>query len=133
MLIDVPVPRKYTSSTRPSGCVTSIVDPGARSDTTDTPGATTSGLLYPWNRSLPDQLGTTSSAVDAVAPVSAAPTVTTYGSLPGEVTAPAPSLPADTTTVIPEAHAASTAADSGLNRYGIGASTPNDKLSTSMR
>ncbi|MDQ1449612.1 MAG: hypothetical protein QOC79_2583 [Actinomycetota bacterium] len=42
--MDVPLPRKYTSSTRPSGWVMSTVEPGARSDTTDTPGAVISGF-----------------------------------------------------------------------------------------
>ena len=39
VLIEVPLPRKYVVPTRPSGCVLSIVEPGARRDTTDTPGA----------------------------------------------------------------------------------------------
>ena len=43
-----------------------------------------------------------------------APTVSAYGSVPGDVTLE-PSLPAETTTVMPDAHAASTAADSGFS------------------
>jgi hypothetical protein len=42
--IDVPVPLKYASPTRAEALAASIVEPGARSDTTDTPGAITSGL-----------------------------------------------------------------------------------------
>ena len=38
----------------------------------------------------------------------------THGSSPGEVTAPVPALPAEVTTVMPDAHAASTAPESGL-------------------
>ena len=76
--------------------------------------ATTSGFAHVRNCSVPDQLGTASSPVAGVPPVSEAPTPITYGSLPGEVTPLRPSLPAETTTVMPDAHAASTAADSGF-------------------
>src|SRR5437660_11812848 len=94
---------------RPSGCSLSTVEPGARSDTTDTPGASTSGLGEGPRRLEPENAATPPS-------VSSAPAVTTHGSRPGEVTVPAPSLPAATTTVMPEAQAISTAAESGSAR-----------------
>src|SRR4051794_19662463 len=113
-----------------------MVDPGARSDTTDTPGATTSGFtsLCPGGSSRLEKLATTSSAVAAVPLVALEPTVTTYGSLPGEVTPSLPSFPADTTTVMPAAHAASTAPDNGFSTRCIApsVSTPNERLSTPM-
>ncbi len=67
---------------------------------------------------------------DHDAPV--APTVSTNGSSPGEVTTPAPSLPAAVTTVMPLAHSASTAESSGFAWYGNGVCTPNDRFSTRM-
>ncbi len=73
-----------------------------------------------------------SSRVVAVAWVSLAPTVTSQGSSPGEVTDRLPSLPADVTTVRPDAHAASSAAESGLKKYGIGASVPSERFTTRM-
>ena len=42
--IEVPLPRKYTLPMRAFGFALSIVDPGARSETTETPGASTSGF-----------------------------------------------------------------------------------------
>src|SRR5207247_7191188 len=64
--------------------------------------------------------------------VSVAPTVMTYGSSPGDVTPSSPLFPADATTVIPDAHAASDAASSGFTTYGSGASSPKERLSTPM-
>ena len=58
----------------------------------------------------PEKLARVSSVVEAVPAESDEPTVRTHGSSPGEVTEPAPALPADVTTVMPEAHAASTQA-----------------------
>jgi hypothetical protein len=42
--IEVPLPLKYTSPMRACGLAASIVEPAARSDTTETPGATRSGF-----------------------------------------------------------------------------------------
>jgi len=42
--IDVPLPRKYVSPMRALGFATSTVEFTARSDTSETPGATTSGF-----------------------------------------------------------------------------------------
>src|SRR3954466_2934250 len=100
---------------RAPGFWTSIVEPGARSEITETPGATTSGFdrLGPVQLCEPDQEATVSSAVDAVPLGSVAPAMMTKGSRPGDVTWPAPALPDATTTVTPDIHAASTAADSG--------------------
>ena len=82
---------------------------------------------------MPDHDATVLSAVERVPAVaSVAPTVTTHGSSPGEVTEPAPSLPADVTTVMPDAHAASTAPESGFARYGRLTSAPNERFSTPM-
>jgi hypothetical protein len=42
--MDVPLPRKYALATRLPGCALSTVEPGARSEITDTPGAATFGF-----------------------------------------------------------------------------------------
>src|SRR4051794_38594492 len=99
---------------RACGFSRSMVEPGARSETTETPGATTSGFDGPLGHDwLPDQEATVSSATEDVPWVSLPPVVMMKGSRPGEVTRPGPALPEAATTVTPDIHAASTAADSG--------------------
>src|SRR3954469_22377213 len=115
---------------RAAGKPVSIVDPGARSETTEVPGARISGLVTPCSLSEPDHEGTVSSLSLAVPWGSVAPTVITKGSWPGEVTVPLPMFHAATTTVRPDDQAASTAADSGSFSYRTGASTPSERLST---
>jgi hypothetical protein len=44
VLMDVPLPRKYAVPTRPPGCDLSTVEPDARNEITDTPGAATFGF-----------------------------------------------------------------------------------------
>jgi hypothetical protein len=44
VLIDVPLPRKYALPTRLPACALSPVEPGARSEITDTPGAAMFGF-----------------------------------------------------------------------------------------
>src|SRR5205807_6389220 len=75
---DVPVPLKYESPTRADGWVTSMRDPGSRSDTMEIPGATTSGLANPsWVGPSEENGATWSSETLEVCSVSSAPTVTT--------------------------------------------------------
>src|SRR3954451_8475009 len=105
---DVPDPLKYASPTRPVGNWVSIVDPGARRETTDRPGAIRSGLAKPSPVGpTPEKPGTVSSLRPVVPASSTAPTVITSGSSPGFVTVPTagPRLPADTTTTMPASHA----------------------------
>src|SRR5437588_7146355 len=109
-----------------------MVDPGARRDTTETPGATTSGLVTPPTRACPDQGASVSSATLAVLWVSLAPAVNTQGSEPGMVTAPGPPLPAEATTVMPSAHAASTAPARGSIAAGSWVTSPKERFMTRM-
>jgi hypothetical protein len=44
VLIEVPLPRKYAVPTRAPACALSTVEPAARSEITDTPGAATFGF-----------------------------------------------------------------------------------------
>src|ERR1044072_6913726 len=88
------------------------------------PGATTSGFTYPSYHVGPRELydGTSSSPCETVPFVSTAPTVLADGALPAEVP-PAypispvsgltPTLPAETTTTMPDWTACSTACTSG--------------------
>src|SRR3954454_9942008 len=89
---EVPEPLKYQSPTRAVGFSASTVEPGARMDASDMPGASRSGLPSPE----PEHGATVSSARAAVPGTSAAPTVITKGSSPGFETTPGV-LPADTT------------------------------------
>src|SRR6266851_843664 len=118
--IDVPVRRKYVvplvAVTRWSGSNLSSVLPAARTAMIFRPGATRSGLgvdsagvPYPENQPI------TSSPSAPVSRSSLAPTVRTYGSAPGESTAP-PVLPEAATTTRPCCQAISTAAASGSAR-----------------
>src|SRR5215208_5051493 len=90
---------------------------GARAETIRAPGAWISGLAKPFTV-VPrlDQTGRLSSPSAWLPWSSTAPTVITYGSLPGAwSTAPSaePRLPAAATTTIPLNQADSTAASSG--------------------
>src|SRR4051812_38457461 len=93
------------------------------------PGATTSGLTKASNHVGPRELygATTSSPRVVVSCVIAAPTVIADGALPGDVTPVYPGsfvfcfwpkLPADATTISPDALARSTACTSGSNLAG---------------
>src|SRR5215213_9239237 len=81
------------------------------------PGATTSGLAKPsCVRPRLDQLASASSPICFVPLSSTAPTVITYGSLPGAYLTASeslPRLPAAATTTMPLNQAASAAASSG--------------------
>ena len=91
--------------------------PGERRLTIFRPGATRSGFavasMYVGPRD--DHDADESSSSEGVALSSIAPTVTTYGSLPGVVIVelPGPLFPAETTTVTPARMSTSTAAASG--------------------
>src|SRR5437868_1523359 len=95
-----------------------MVEPGARSDTTERPEATRSGLNQPSTAVGPteENVVIVSSDDEAVPWSSRAPTVTTRGSSPGEVIDPlvGPKFPAEATTTMPDRHAASAAWSSGL-------------------
>src|SRR5436305_2394609 len=82
--IEVPLPRKYESPMRADGLATSMVEPGARSETVETPGATTSGFDRSGHDCEPDHGATVSSARVAVPCESDDPAVRTYGSRPGD-------------------------------------------------
>ena len=126
---DVPVPLKSPVPRRASGPEkVSMVEPGARSETIETPGASRSGLPPPW---LENAAGA-SSARSAVPAVSAAPTVMTNGSSAGLVTGAEPRFPADTTTTRPARQARWTAAFSGSTAAGCRLSVPHERLTTRM-
>ncbi len=103
--------------TRADGFCESIVDPGSRRLTTERPDVTRSGLNQPSGLVGPTLLNVVmvSSAGSACPPSSTAPVVITSGSSPGDrmVPLPGPELPAETTTVMPDSQAFSTAWSSG--------------------
>src|SRR6266849_7685144 len=121
--IEVPERRKYAGTsgsspaTRRSGSRTSRVLPGDRKLTIFRPGAATSGFARPSTAVGPrdDHDARASPTVVAVPLSSIAPTVITYGSLPGVVIDDGfgPSLPAETTTVRPAKTSTSTAVARG--------------------
>src|SRR5207302_902098 len=78
--------------------------------------------------------GKVSSAGLTVPLVSAAPTLTTKGSMAGVVSVglTLPVLPAETTTTMPAFHAASTPTASGSLAYPAEPSAPKDRLITRM-
>src|SRR3954468_5684283 len=94
------------------GLAWSTVDPGARLDTSDRPGARRSGFAMPSTVGpLAEKVASLSSLLLTVVLSLLDPTVTTNGSLPGARTVPGelPPLPAAVTTVIPAFHNRSTA------------------------
>ena len=112
----VPLPRKKRSPSTAFGFCVSMKDPGTRSDWTDAPGATRSGLRVPSPRV--EKSGMTSSFRPIVPLASSAPTAITYGSCAGlsSLPVPVPSLPADTTTTSPRCQACSAACARGSSR-----------------
>ena len=133
---EVPDPTKCCVPMRAPACSWSIVEPTARVDTTDPPGATRSGLAMPFERVGPaaENAGTVSSAMPGVLASAAEPTVMTHGSSAGLVTVPAsgPRLDALTTTTRPAAQARSTAMFSGSMRVSWVESVPSERFTTSM-
>lgn len=76
-----------------------------------------------------ENAATLSSVTVAVALMSSAPTVRTYGSSPGFVTVPSgPWFPAETTTRIPAFHTRSTASSSGSPVTSCAESVPKERL-----
>src|SRR5207302_11189856 len=98
------------------------------------PGATRSGLAFESAVPHDENAASVSTRGLAVPRSSAAPTVITYGSMPGEATVSraGPVFPAVATTTSPRRHAISTAADSGSVRYDVGVGAPNERLMTRM-
>src|SRR5829696_7368569 len=103
-------------------------------DTICEPGARMSGFTKPsCVGPVADQFATVSSfQYAAVRREFTAPTVITYGSLPGTVTVRAngPVLPAAASTTMPACHARSTARFSGSTKYGTVANALMLRLST---
>ena len=140
--IDVPESRKYAgaSGSRPatsrSGNSWSSVLPGERRLTILRPGATRSGFARPSIGVMPreDHEASASSSGVAVPLSSMPPTVITYGSVPGDVIVRSfgPSLPADTTTVMPAKTSTSAAVARGSSRYVVVAGPPAERLTTRM-
>src|SRR5437588_12793830 len=97
-----------------------MVDPTARTETTDLPGATKSGLANPSPVGpTPEKVASVSSPMPAVVWSSLAPAVMTNGSSPGAAIVPGavPPLPAAVTTTTPEFHTRSTATSTGSFWY----------------
>src|SRR6267378_3633290 len=120
--IDVPVRRKYVdpfcATTTRSGNSVSKVLPGTRRETRRRPGATRSGLAFESALPQAENQASMSSRRLMVPRSSVAPTVTTYGSMPGVTTVLrcGPPFPDAATTTRPRRHAISTAADIGSTR-----------------
>src|SRR4051812_12234249 len=116
---DVPEPLAYFLPIALLGYAVSIVDPGDRLDTTDWPGASTSGLTRPSVVGpMLEKPASRSSLSETVVLSLLLPTVTMRGSLPGEVIEPGMlfPLPAAATTTIPSFQTRSTAKSSGSTR-----------------
>src|SRR5262249_32186952 len=115
-LNDVPEPTKFDEPTRAVGNKVSIVESGARRLTTERPDVPMSGLNQPSMFVGPTLLKSAIvAAVGSVEPLSSRdPMVIASGSSPGDRIVPlnGPALPAETTTVMPAFHAASTARSS---------------------
>src|SRR3954454_9843579 len=117
------------------GLARSTVEPAARLDTTDRPGARRSGLATPSAVGpLAEKVASLSSLLLTVVRSLLDPTVTTNGSFPGARIVPAalPPLPAAVTTVMPAFHNRSTAKSSGSTAYGCCVAKPSDRLTTRM-
>src|SRR5882762_8399298 len=120
--IEVPVRRKYVApfcaTTTRSGNYVSRALPGTRRETMRRPGATRSGLAFESALPQAENQASTSSPRSMVPRSSVAPTVMTYGSMPGVTTVlrSGPPFPDAATTTRPRRHAISTAADSGSAR-----------------
>src|SRR6267378_1186275 len=120
--IEVPVRRKYVApfcaTTTRSGNNVSRALPGTRRETIRRPGATRSGLAFESALPQAENQASTSSPRSMVPRSSVAPTVMTYGSMPGVTTVSrsGPPLPDAATTTRPRRHAISTAADIGSAR-----------------
>jgi hypothetical protein len=113
---EVPLPRNSVSLIRAPEYAVSMLEPGSRSDTTPSPGATRSSRFH--EPLLLSNVDSSSSAVLVVPFVDAEPTPITNRSFAGSLSEVAASLPAAATTTMPAFHARSAAYCTGSVQAG---------------
>ena len=121
---DVPVPRKRSSSTKPSGWSRSALLPGARRLITCAPGAARSGRRSP-SPMVPKSTGAGVSSVVSTAATAIADSLDAGADRPTP-----PVLPVAVTTTIPADHARSTAASSRVSSSSLASAASKARSKT---